>query len=69
MVCIRRTTRPGKLRRSPCARNNIKTPGTPEAKRFEEVLAKMPEVQAYERQQKRVEEAQQAVDETEAALP
>lgn len=47
----------------------IKTPGSPEAEKFEEALAKMPEVQAYERQQKRVEEAQQAVDETEAALP
>ena len=49
--------------------NKIKTPGTAEAKRFEEVLAKMPEVQAYERQQKRVDEAQQAVDDSEAALP
>ncbi len=49
--------------------NQIKTPGTPEAKKFEEALAKMPEVQAYERQQKRLEEAQQAVDATEAALP
>jgi hypothetical protein len=41
----------------------IKTPGTPEAKRYDEKLAAMPEVQAYERQQKRVERAQQAVDE------
>ncbi len=49
--------------------SKIKTPGTPEAKRFEEALAKMPEVQAYERQQKRVEEAQQAADDAEAALP
>ncbi len=40
----------------------IKTPGTPEAKRVEEKLAAMPEVQSYERQQKRVERAQQAVD-------
>ena len=41
----------------------IKTPGTPEAKRYDEKLVAMPEVQAYERQQKRVERAQQAVDE------
>jgi hypothetical protein len=46
----------------------IKTPGTPEAKRFEEKLAAMPEVQAYERQQKRVEKSQQDVDEAKAAL-
>lgn len=45
----------------------IKTPGTPEAKKFEEKLASMPEVQAYERQQKRVEKAQQEVDDAEAA--
>ena len=47
----------------------IKTPGTPEAKRFREKLAAMPEVRAYERQQKRVERAQHDVDEAEAALP
>jgi hypothetical protein len=49
--------------------NKIKTPGTPEAKRFEEVLAKMPEVEAYQRQEKRVERANQAVDDAEADLP
>jgi hypothetical protein len=49
--------------------NKIKTPGTPEAKLFTEKLAAMPEVQAYERQQKRVERAQQEVDEAEAAVP
>jgi hypothetical protein len=38
----------------------IRTPGTPEFKRFEEVLAAMPEVQAYERQQKRLNAASQA---------
>jgi hypothetical protein len=48
--------------------NKIKTPGTPEAKRFEEKLATMPEAQAYDRQQKRVERAQQDVDEAKAAL-
>jgi hypothetical protein len=47
----------------------IKTPGTPEAKRFEEVLATMPEVRAYQRQEKRVERAKQAVEDAEAALP
>jgi hypothetical protein len=40
----------------------ISTPGTPEAKKLEEKLATMPEAQAYERQQKRVEKAQQDVD-------
>lgn len=49
--------------------SKIKTPGTPEAKKFEERLAAMPEVQAYDRQQKRVEKAQQEVDEAEAELP
>lgn len=49
--------------------NKIKTPGTPEAKRFEEKLAAMPEVKTYERQQKRVERAQKDVDEAEAAMP
>jgi hypothetical protein len=49
--------------------NKIKTPGTPEAKRFEEVLAKMPEVEAYQRQEKRVERAKQAVDDAESDLP
>ena len=49
--------------------NKIKTPGTPEAKRFEEKLAAMPEVKTYERQQKRLERAQQEVDEAEKELP
>jgi hypothetical protein len=48
--------------------NKIKTPGTPEAKRFEEKLASMPEAQTYARQQKRVERAQQEVDDAEAGL-
>jgi hypothetical protein len=49
--------------------NKIKVPGTPEAKRFEEVLAKMPEVQAYRRQEQRLARAKQAAEEAEAALP
>jgi outer membrane murein-binding lipoprotein Lpp len=49
--------------------NKIKTPGTPEAKKFEEKLAAMPEVKTYERQQKRVEQAQREVDEAEKDLP
>jgi hypothetical protein len=49
--------------------NKIKTPGTPEAKKFEEKLAAMPEVKAYERQQKRLERAQQEVEEAEKDLP
>src|SRR5882757_7351332 len=49
--------------------NNIKTPGTPEAKRFQEKLAAMPEVKTYERQQKRLEQAQQEVVEAEKDLP
>jgi hypothetical protein len=48
--------------------NKIKTPGTPEAKRFEEVLAQMPEAQAYTRQEQRVKRAQEAADEAEATL-
>jgi hypothetical protein len=47
----------------------MKTPGTPEAKKYEEKLAAMPEVKAYQRQQKRVEQAQQDVDELEKELP
>src|SRR3954467_14879383 len=47
----------------------IKTSGTPEAKKFEEKLAAMPEVKAYERQQKRLERAQQEVEEAEKELP
>jgi outer membrane murein-binding lipoprotein Lpp len=49
--------------------NNIKTPGTPEAKKFEEKLAAMPEVKAYERQQRRLELAQKEVEEAEKDLP
>jgi hypothetical protein len=49
--------------------NQIKTPGTPEAKRLEEVLAKMPEVEAYQRQEKRVERAKKSVEAAEAELP
>jgi hypothetical protein len=48
--------------------NKIKTPGTPEAKRCEEKLAAMPEAQAYDRQQKRVEKAQQDVDDAQAEM-
>lgn len=48
--------------------SKITTPGTPEAQKFDEKLAAMPEVQAYERQQKRVEKAQQEVDDAEEAL-
>ncbi len=47
----------------------IKTPGTPEAKRYDEKLNAMPEVQAYKRQQKRVEQAEKDVDEAKKALP
>lgn len=46
----------------------IKTPGTPEAKRYEEVLAAMPEVKAYQRQEERLARAQKAADAAEAAL-
>jgi hypothetical protein len=46
----------------------IKTPGTPENKRYEEKLASMQEVKSYERQQQRVEKAQQAVDEAKTEL-
>ncbi len=49
--------------------NKIKTPGTPEAKKFEEKLAAMPEVNAYERQEKRVQRAKEEVDELEKELP
>jgi hypothetical protein len=47
----------------------INTPGTPEAKRLEEKLASYEEVNAYERQKKRVEQAQQDVDDAEKELP
>jgi hypothetical protein len=46
----------------------INTPGTREARRLEEKLAAMPEAQAYQRQERRVAKARQAVDEAEAAL-
>jgi hypothetical protein len=49
--------------------NNIKTPGTPEAKKFEEKLAAMQEVKAYQRQQRRLELAQKEADEAEKDLP
>ena len=41
--------------------NKIKTPGTPENKRFEDVFSAMPEVEAYNRQQKRVDDANEDV--------
>lgn len=47
----------------------INTPGTTEAKRYEAVLAEMPEVKAYRRQEKRVERAQTALDAAEKNLP
>jgi hypothetical protein len=47
----------------------IKTPGTPESKKFEEKLAAMPEVKTYERQQKRLERAQQELEQAEKDLP
>ncbi|MEX2317609.1 MAG: hypothetical protein WD669_10695 [Pirellulales bacterium] len=47
----------------------IKTPGTPEAQRFEEVFAAKPEVQAYQRQEQRLARAKQAMLEAEAKLP
>lgn len=47
----------------------INTPGTPEAKMMEEKLAGMPEVKAYERQKKRLERAQQEMDELAKELP
>lgn len=47
----------------------IRTPGTPEFRRFEVVLAAMPEVQAYERQKQRLEQASKAALEAEAKLP
>jgi hypothetical protein len=46
----------------------IHTPGTPEAKRYEEVLAATPEVKAYKRQEERLARAQKAADAAEAAL-
>ncbi len=49
--------------------SKIKTPGTPEAKKFEEKLATMQQVKAYERQQRRLEIAQKEADEAEKDLP
>jgi hypothetical protein len=49
--------------------NKINTLGTPEAKRLEEKLASYDEVQAYERQKKRVEQAKQDVEDAEKDLP
>jgi hypothetical protein len=46
----------------------IHTPDTPEAKRYEEVLAGMPEVKAYKRQEDRVARAEKAADAAEAKL-
>jgi hypothetical protein len=47
---------------------NIDTPGTAEHKRFEEMLAAMPEVQAYRRQVQRLNEAKQTLVEAEKGL-
>lgn len=47
----------------------INTLGTPEAKRLEDKLASYEEVKAYARQKKRVEQAQQDVDEADKELP
>lgn len=47
----------------------INTPGTPEAKRVEEVLATMPEAKAYLRQEERLARAEEALDAAEAQLP
>jgi hypothetical protein len=49
--------------------NKIKTPGTSENKRFEEVFNAMPEVEAYNRQQKRVADAKEDVADAEKDLP
>jgi hypothetical protein len=49
--------------------NKIKTPGTPENKKLEDELATMPEVTAYKRQEKRVEEAKEDVEDAEKDLP
>jgi hypothetical protein len=49
--------------------NKIKTPGTPENKQLEDELATMPEVSAYKRQEKRVEEAKEDVEDAEKDLP
>ena len=49
--------------------NKIKTSGTSENKRFEEVFSAMPEVKAYNRQQKRVDDAKEDVADAEKDLP
>jgi hypothetical protein len=50
------------------ATKNIETLGTPENKRFEEILGAMPEVQAFRRQEKRLEDATKIVLEAESKL-
>jgi hypothetical protein len=47
---------------------NIDTPGTAEHKRFEEMLGAMPEVQAYRRQEQRLNEAKETLAEAEKVL-
>ena len=47
---------------------NIETTGTPENKRFEEVLEAMPEVQAFRRQEQRLEQAKQTMLDAEAKV-
>ena len=49
--------------------DKINTPGTPEAKKVEEKMAGMDAVKAYERQKKRLERAQQEMDELAKELP
>jgi hypothetical protein len=49
--------------------NKIKTPGTAENKRFEEVFSAMPEVEAYRRQEKRVDDAKEDLEDATKDLP
>ncbi|HEY4234802.1 MAG TPA: hypothetical protein VGM76_15315 [Lacipirellulaceae bacterium] len=49
--------------------NKIKTPGTPENKRFEEVFNALPEVEAYNRQAERVKDAKEDVEDAKKDLP
>jgi hypothetical protein len=49
--------------------SKIKTPGTPENKKLEDELAAMPEAQAYKRQEKRVEDAKEDMEDAEKDLP
>jgi hypothetical protein len=49
--------------------NKIKTPGTPENKRLEEVLAGMPEAEAYLRQEQRVKDAKEDEEDAAKDLP